>query len=272
MNNTGKPIELSAVLITLNAAKQLRETLQSVQFCDDVVVVDSHSTDETCAMAAQMGARVVTQDWLGFGPQKQFAVAQARHDWVLCIDADERVSPALEQHIRAVLQQAQSGYLHNDVAGFEMPRCNFFLGRYLRHGEGYPDYSRRLFDRRKAGWSSDPVHEKVEALEPNGQFEKLQGDLIHDSAESLSTYLQKQNRYTSIQAEQLAAHGQWPSTGKMVLSPLVRFVKFFLVRKGFLDGWAGLVHIAVGCFNSFMKYAKTRELMQTQDQLGRKKP
>jgi len=271
LNSTNKPIALSAVLITLNAAKQLRSTLESVQFCDDVVVVDSHSSDDTCQIATEMGARVITQQWLGFGMQKQFAVAQARHEWVLCIDADERVSPALEQHIRAVLQQAESGYLHDDVAGFDMPRCNFFLGRYLRHGEGYPDYSRRLFDRRKAGWSNDPVHEKVEALAANGQFERLQGDLIHDSAESLSNYLHKQNRYTSIQAEQLAARGKWPSTGKMVFSPLIRFVKFFLVRKGFLDGWAGLVHIAIGCFNSFMKYAKTRELILQQGN-SKKKP
>ena len=272
MNRSNKPIALSAVLITLNEAKQLRETLESVRFCDDVVVVDSHSTDETCAIAAQTGARVVTQDWLGFGPQKQFAVAQARHDWVLCIDADERVSPALEQHIRDVMQQAQSGVLHRDIAGFDMPRCNFFLGRYLRHGEGYPDYSRRLFDRRKAGWSNDAVHEKVEAFEPSGHFEKLKGDLIHDSAESLNTYLNKQNRYTSIQAEQLAARGKWPSAGKMVLSPLVRVEKFFLVRKGFLDGWAGFGNTGIGCFNSFIKYAKTRELIQLQEQQRRKKP
>lgn len=257
-----QPLSLSAVLITLNAGRQLDAALRSLKFCDDIVVVDSHSSDNTVDLARQHGARVLQQDWLGFGPQKQFAVAQAKHHWVLCLDADERVTPALEQSIRAVMQQAEQGLLPAEVAGFEMPRCNFFLGRYLRHGEGYPDYSRRLFDRRLAGWSPHAVHEKVEAYEPQLHFEKLQGDLLHESAESLESYLQKQNRYTTLQAQALAARGQWPGTGKLVLSPLFRFIKFFLLRQGFLDGWSGFVHISIGCFNSFMKYAKTRELLR----------
>ncbi|MEH6996985.1 MAG: glycosyltransferase family 2 protein [Limnobacter sp.] len=255
-------IALSAVLITLNADKQIAEALESLQFCADLVVVDSNSTDDTIEIAQKCGARVVQQDWLGFGPQKQFAVTQATHDWVLCLDADERVTPELERSIRAVIQQAEQGLLPVDVAGFDMPRCNFFLGRYLRHGEGYPDYSRRLFNRKMANWSNDAVHEKVECTIPDTRFEKLEGDLLHESAESLESYLTKQNRYTSIQAQHLAAHGRWPGLGKLMLSPVVRFIKFYLVRKGFLDGWPGLVHIAIGCFNSFMKYAKTRELMQ----------
>lgn len=255
-------IALSAVLITLNAGKQLAAALESLQFCADLVVVDSNSSDNTVEVAEKFSARVVQQNWLGFGPQKQFAVAQAKHDWVLCLDADERVTPELERNIRAVIQQAEQGLLPTDVAGFDMPRCNFFLGRYLRHGEGYPDYSRRLFNRRMANWSNDAVHEKVESSTSSARFEKLEGDLLHESAESLESYLNKQNRYTSIQAHTLAARGKWPGIGKLVLSPVVRFIKFYVVRKGFLDGWPGFVHIAAGCFNSFIKYAKTRELMQ----------
>lgn len=255
-------IALSAVLITLNAGKQLAAALESLQFCADLVVVDSNSSDNTVEVAEKFGARVVQQNWLGFGPQKQFAVAQATYDWVLCLDADERVTPELERTIRAVIQQDEQGLLPSDVAGFEMPRCNFFLGRYLRHGEGYPDYSRRLFNRRIANWSNDAVHEKVESSSSGARFEKLEGDLLHESAESLESYMTKQNRYTSIQAHTLAARGKWPGIGKLVLSPVVRFIKFYVVRKGFLDGWPGFVHIAVGCFNSFIKYAKTRELMQ----------
>jgi glycosyltransferase involved in cell wall biosynthesis len=253
---------LSAVLITLNAGTQISQALESLKFCDDIVVVDSNSTDDTVKIAQQYGARVVQQTWMGFGPQKQFAVAQAKHDWVLCLDADERISPELESSIRAVIQQTQQGLLPSEIAGFEMPRCNFFLGRYLRHGEGYPDYSRRLFNRLKANWSDDAVHEKVEISMAGTRFEKLQGDLLHESAESLDSYLLKQNRYTSIQAYALAERGKWPGLGKLVFSPVVRFIKFYVVRKGFLDGWPGLVHIAIGCFNSFIKYAKTRELMQ----------
>ncbi|MCZ8014991.1 MAG: glycosyltransferase family 2 protein [Limnobacter sp.] len=258
------PIALSAVLITLNAGSQLDAALKSLKFCDDIVIVDSNSSDNTVEIATRQGARVVQQSWLGFGPQKQFAVAQARHDWVLCLDADERVTPQLEQSIRAMMLQAEQGLLPDDLAGFDMPRCNFFLGRYLRHGEGYPDYSRRLFNRKLANWSDDAVHEKVELLTAGRHFEKLHGDLLHESAESLDSYLVKQNRYTSIQAQALAARGKWPSVGKMTLSPLVRFIKFYVARKGFLDGWTGLVHIAIGCFNSFIKYAKVRELMSNQ--------
>lgn len=259
-------IELSAVLITLNAEKQLPAALKSLKFCADIVVVDSNSSDNTVEVALQCGARVVNQNWLGFGPQKQFAVAQAKYDWVLCLDADERITPTLEGSIRAVMQQASQGLLHGDVAGFDMPRCNFFLGRYLRHGEGYPDYSRRLFNRKKADWSNDAVHEKVESKTVGARFEKMQGDLLHESADSLESYLTKQNRYTSIQAQALADRGKWPGFGKLVLSPMVRFIKFYVVRKGFLDGWPGLVHISIGCFNSFMKYAKTRELMQQKQE------
>ena len=267
MNSTPhNAIELSAVLITLNAEKQLPAALKSLKFCADIVVVDSSSNDNTAELARQCGARVFQQSWLGFGPQKQFAVAQAKHDWVLCLDADERITPALENSIRAVMQQASQGLLHDDVAGFDMPRCNFFLGRYLRHGEGYPDFSRRLFNRTKADWSDDAVHEKVQGKVPGIRFEKLDGDLLHESAESLDSYLIKQNCYTTIQAQGLADRGKWPGLGKLVLSPVVRFIKFYVVRKGFLDGWPGLVHIAIGCFNSFMKYAKTRELMQQKQE------
>lgn len=240
---------LSVAIITLNAASQLAACLQSVQFADEVVVVDSGSTDGTQTLAASCGARVIQQDWLGFGPQKQFAVEAARHDWVLCLDADERVSPALQASIEFALQSPST-------AAFRFPRCNRFLGRYLKHGEGYPDWSLRLFDRRQARWSDDPVHEKVVTQCPVGE---LAGDLLHDSAESLASYLTKQNRYTSLAADAALAAGKRASFGRIALSPLVRFVKFYLIRQGFRDGLPGLIHIAIGCFNSFTKYSKMLE-------------
>ncbi|HEX4878745.1 MAG TPA: glycosyltransferase family 2 protein [Limnobacter sp.] len=248
---------VSAVFITLNAVSQLEAALQSVSWCSEIVVVDSGSTDGTCELAARHGARVIEQAWMGFGPQKQFAVAQAHHHWVLCLDADERITPALQ----TAIQQALANPIAESVAGFQMPRCNYFLGRYLRHGEGYPDLSRRLFHRLRAHWSDDAVHEKVQANAVGMHFLTLQGDLLHNSAESLGRYLDKQNRYTTLQAQALAQRGKWPGLGKLVLSPWVRFIKFYVLRQGFRDGWPGLVHIAIGCFNSFMKYAKTRELM-----------
>ncbi|MCQ8895190.1 glycosyltransferase family 2 protein [Limnobacter humi] len=253
-------LPLSAVFITLNAASQLEAALRSVAFCQDIVVVDSGSTDNTIALAEQYGARVVFKEWLGFGPQKQFAVAQARFDWVLCLDADERVSPSLMASIQEIFSGSRGELDLPGIAAFDMPRCNFFMGRYLRHGEGYPDWSRRLFHRARAGWSNDAVHEKVE-VHGGLAVQRLHGDLLHESAETLQSYLTKQNRYTTIQAEQLVIRGKRPGFAKLVLSPWVRFIKFYLVRRGFLDGWPGFVHIVIGCFNSFVKYAKARDMM-----------
>ncbi len=142
------------------------------------------------------------------------------------------------------------------------PRCNRFMGRYLRHGEGYPDWSLRLFDRRHCRWSDDPVHEKVLALGPVG---RLRGDLLHESAESLEAYLAKQNRYTSLAAQSAYRDGIRAHPPKLLLSPLVRFVKFYLLRRGFLDGVPGLVHTLIGCQNSFAKYAKILEFQRRGD-------
>lgn len=241
---------LSVVLITLNAAAQLPACLASVAFADEVLVIDSGSTDGTPSIAAALGARVLQKEWLGFGPQKQFAVSQAANDWVLCLDADERVSPELAASITRAL-------LSPSATVFRMARCNRFLGRWLRHGEGYPDWSPRLFHRAHARWSDDAVHEKVLF---SGTPGTLQGDLLHDSAEDLRRYLEKQNRYTTLAAEALHARGRRAGTAHLLLSPLLRFLKFYVFRLGFLDGLPGLVHIAIGCTNSFMKYAKLQEL------------
>ncbi len=240
------------MLITRNVADRLEECLASVPFADEVVIVDTGSDDGTLEVAERYGARVVRSEWRGFGLQKQFAVEQAEHDWVLCLDADERVSPELRASIeRALAAPAAPVY--------RMARRNRFMGRWLRHGEGYPDWSPRLFDRRSARWSDDPVHEKVlYAVTPG----TLAGDLLHDSAEDLGHYLDKQNRYTELAARQLHEHGRRAGLAQLLLSPLVRFAKFYVFRLGFLDGLPGLVHIAIGCTNSFTKYAKLIELQR----------
>ena len=246
---------LSAVIITLNAASQLDACLQSLAFADEIVVVDSGSTDRTVEIARACGARVVHQAWLGYGPQKRFSVGQASNDWVFCVDADERVSSELRSSLESALNTTA-------FQAYEMARCNRFMGRWLRHGEGYPDWNLRLFDRRRARWSEDPVHEKVVAETTIG---KLDGDLLHESAETLHSYLEKQNRYTSLQAEMLLRKGVRPSLFKLVLSPVARFLKFYVVRLGFLDGVPGLVHILIGCNNALMKNAKLFALCAKND-------
>lgn len=259
------PPKLSVTIITLNAATQLADCLASVQFADEIIVVDSGSTDATIAIATQYGAKVMHQEWLGFGRQKQFAVSQASHDWVLCLDADERVTPQLAQSLQAVLHAATQS--QPTAFAFRFPRCNRFLGRYLRHGEGYPDWSLRFFHRHYARWSEDAVHEKVVfSSNSNQAIGELQGDLLHDSAETISSYLTKQNRYTSLAAEMAFQAGKRSSATQICLSPILRFIKFYLIRQGWRDGIPGLIHILIGCFNSLSKYAKLYELQQEKNQ------
>ena len=245
-------LPLTVAIITLNAAGQLGACLASVAFADEILVVDSGSTDTTAAIAESHGARVVRHDWLGFGRQKQFAVQSARNDWVLCLDADERVSEPLAVSIREALAGRR-------YKAFRMPRRNRFLGAWLAHGEGYPDWSLRLFHRAHASWSSDEVHEAVLTTAEVG---RLEGDLLHDSAEDLATYLAKQNRYTSLHARSLYQQGVRASYWRLLVNPLVRFVKFYLFKRGFLDGGPGFAHVVVGCNNTFHKYLKLLELQR----------
>jgi glycosyltransferase involved in cell wall biosynthesis len=254
MSDPLPPLALTLVVITRDAAASLAECLNSARFASQTIVIDSGSGDDTAQIAKNCGALVIEQAWLGFGPQKNFAVAQAANDWVLCLDADEFLSPELALEIRSALEHARFN-------AYEMPRRNRFLGRWLAHGEGYPDWNLRLFDRRHARWSDDVVHEHVQA---DGKVGRLRGDLMHTSGESLEAYLVKQNRYTTLQAEGLFARGERFSAARLVVSPIVRFLRFYFLRAGFLDGVAGLVHISIGCFNSFSKYAKLRALEQAQ--------
>jgi len=245
---------LSAVLITRNAAAVLDTCLESLAFADEILMVDSASSDGTLELAARRGARVVQKEWLGFGRQKQFAVDQAKNDWVLCIDADERVSPQLRASIEQALAAPVSPV-------YRMPRRNRFLGRWLSHGEGYPDWSPRLFNRMNARWSDDLVHEKVLFAVTPGT---LRGDLMHDAADDVATYLERQNRYTTLAARQAFELGRSSGVVRLLFSPVVRFFKFYVLRLGFLDGVPGLLHISIGCMNSYMKYAKLLELRKAE--------
>ncbi len=251
---SGTRLPVSAVIITRNAASCIEPCLQSVAFADEILVVDSGSTDATLEIARRHGARILHQDWLGYGKQKEFAARQAKNDWVLSLDADERVSEELRHSIQQALVAPR-------FQACRMARCNRFMGRWLRHGEGYPDWLLRLYHRDHARWSDDPVHEKVET---DGKIITLVGDLLHESEQGIADYLEKQNRYTTLAAEELHRAGRRANPFKLLLSPLFRFIKFYFVRLGFLDGLPGLVHISIGCFNSFCKYAKLIELRRRE--------
>ena len=244
-------VPATATIITLNESRNIAKCIQSVAFFDEILVIDSGSNDDTVSLATAAGATVLTNPWPGYGRQKQFAIEHARNDWVFSIDADERVSEKLKNSIVQLFRNQP------DCEGYTINRCNHFMGRPLRHGEGYPDWCLRLFNKSRAGWTQDPVHEHVVI---QGKVGRIDGDLNHYSEESLSEYIEKQNNYTTLQARQMWEMGRTASLSKLMTSPLLRFFKFYFLRRGFLDGVPGLVHILIGCFNSFSKYAKLREI------------
>ena len=263
MNNTPTTkTPYSLVIITLNAANQIEACISSAPSANEVIVVDSGSSDNTQAIALAMGATVIEQPWLGFGPQKQFAVNAAKNEWVLCLDADEALSTELHTHLQTLLSNEPP------FKAYRIARRNHFMGRALRFGEGYPDWNLRLFHKKYAQWSNDSVHERVVSSESIGT---IPGDLIHKSALQIGQYVNKQNSYTTIQAGTLYKQGKKATALKLILSPFVRFIRYYFFRLGFRDGIPGLVHTSIGSFNSFLKYAKLIELQKSDSQSSQDK-
>ncbi len=247
---------ISAVYITKNAEQSLADSLKSLaSLVDEIIIVDSGSTDQTETIAQMANARFIFNEWAGFGKQKRFAVEQAKNDWVLCVDDDEVLSTELAENIAKTLEKPQ-------FFAYQFARSNFFMGHFLKHGEGYPDWSLRLFNRNYAHWSDDDVHEQVVT---HTQIGTIKGNLLHYSCDTLAEYLDKQNRYTSIQAEKMLIKGKKISRAKIIISPVFRFFRFYFIKRGFLDGLPGLVHILIGCFNSMVKYAKFFEKQKAQN-------
>lgn len=228
---------ISACVITLNEADRIDACLESLAFCDDIVVVDSGSTDATCELAAARGARVLHRAFDGYRAQKDFAVRAAQHDWVLCLDADERVTAAL----RASIESARArGF---PAAGYRFARATEYFGAFLRHGNAYPDRVLRLFDRRRGGFRGErEIHEHASV---DGPVQTLAGDLEHRAYRSLSDQLSRLERYARLMAEHQHATGRRAHLYNVLFNPLWRFVRGYVLRAGFLDGWRGLVYAYV---------------------------
>jgi len=241
---------LSAVIIACNEAGNIGDCIRSVDWADEVLVIDSGSKDDTVAIAESLGARVMHHDWPGFGRQKQYATEQANHNWILNIDADERVDFRLGEAIRKALAEDSQPAAYT---------CNFrhrMLGRWLRHGEAWPDPHVRLYDRRQARWADVPIHEHVCV---DGDIRRLNGCIEHCTADSVAEIITKINHYTDLQAEQLAASGVRTRASALLMRPLWRFLRNYILRLGFLDGAAGLLHAVQGSLTTFLKYAKAIE-------------
>jgi glycosyltransferase involved in cell wall biosynthesis len=242
---------LSVCIVAMNEADNVAECLRSADFAQEWIVVDSHSTDATRELAAAAGARVVERDWHGHIDQKNFALDQATHEWALCLDADERVSPELRASILAALDRAEL------PDGFEMPRRTWYLGRWIWRGGWYPDVKTRLVRRARARWGGANPHDR---LSVDGRVERLSGDLLHYSYRSISDHLKTVDSFTTIAAREKHAAGRRAGVVDLTLRPFGKFLRMYVLKAGFLDGVAGFVVAAIGAFYVFLKYAKLREM------------
>jgi glycosyltransferase involved in cell wall biosynthesis len=243
---------LSAVLIAQDEERHIEGALASVAFCDEVVVVDSGSTDRTREVAQAAGARVlVNAPWPGFVAQRDFAVRAARHDWVLALDADERVGPALRDEI---LRLRAAGFAE---AGYRIPRVAHYLGCWVRGTDWYPDWQVRLFDRRRAAWQGDLVHESVGVHGPVG---RLRGDMEHYPYADIADHLRKIDSYTTLWARQAYAAGRRSNVVDMTAGAVWAFVRNYGLKRGVLLGSAGFIVSVLNTHYTFVKLAKLREL------------
>jgi glycosyltransferase involved in cell wall biosynthesis len=242
--------KLTVTVITRNEAANVEAALASVAWADEIVVVDSESTDGTAALAQRHGARVEVRAWPGYSAQKNFAASLASHDWILSLDADERVTPALAAEIQALLRSEPP------QRGYRVPRISHYLGRWIRGTDWYPDYQLRLYDRRAGTWNGRPVHESV-AL--NGVPGRLGNDLQHYPYRDISHHLATIDRYTTLAAEQMQADGKAPSILGVALHPPFAFLRNYILRGGFRDGSAGFIVSTLNSYYVFLKLAKAWE-------------
>ena len=243
-------MKLTVTVITRNEAANIEAAIASVAWADEIVVVDAESTDDTVARARRLGARVEVRGWPGYGAQKNHAASLASHDWILSIDADERVTPELAQEIRSLLASDPPR------TGYRMRRVTWYLGRWIRSTDWYPDYQLRLYDRRAAQWNERRVHESVALA---GQPGVLRHELQHYAYRDISHHLATIDRYTTLAAEQWRAEGRRASAAGIALHPPFAFLRNYVLRGGVRDGAAGLIVSVLNSYYVFLKLAKLWE-------------
>jgi glycosyltransferase involved in cell wall biosynthesis len=244
---------ISATLITYNEERNIAEALQSLSWAEEIIVVDSGSRDATLEICRQFTEKIFHREWTGYVDQKNFAVEQARHDWIVSLDADERIGPELRDEIRDL---AGKGFGRQ---GYRIPRVAFFMGRWIRHGDWYPDYQLRLFDRRHGKWEGGQVHESVKT---DGMPGFLNGEIYHFTYRNFSDYLRRLEIYSSLAAYDYQQKGASATPLKLVGNPIAAFIKSYLLKRGFLDGTPGFAVAVMGAVSVFFKYAKLYELQR----------
>jgi glycosyltransferase involved in cell wall biosynthesis len=242
-------MKITATIITLNEERNIARAVESLRCCDEIILVDSGSTDRTIELAQNLGVRIIEASWLGYAAQKNWAAEQAANDWILSLDADEALSEALEAEIWAL---KKSEPRHD---AYTMPRLARYLGKWILHSGWYPDRKIRLYDRRKCRWVGEFVHESVRV---DGRLGHLESNLLHFTCDSLSEHAKTLDRYTTLAAQEIAARRIRIPTHKLMLAPLWTFLRSYFLQRGFLDGLEGLVICYMAAFYTFLKYAKAR--------------
>jgi glycosyltransferase involved in cell wall biosynthesis len=246
--------KLTVTVITRDEAENIGACLASVAWADELVVIDSDSIDDTVAIARGHSARVEVRSWPGYSAQKNYAASIATHDWILSIDADERVPPKLAGEIRSLLSSEPAR------RGYRVPRVTWYLGRWIRGTDWYPDYQLRLYDRRAGQWSTRRVHESVTL---DGEPGLLKHDLQHFAYRDLSHHLSTIDRYTTLAAEQWAEEGRRVSLAGVIVHPPFAFLRNYVLKRGFTQGAAGLLVSVLNSYYVFLKMAKAWELNQS---------
>ena len=242
-------MKISATIITRDEERNLPRAIESLRCADEILVVDSGSSDRTLEIAEKLGARVIDSPWPGYAKQKNFAAEKAENDWILSLDADESLSEALE----AEIWHLKKGGTEFDA--YTMPRLARYLGRWIRHSGWYPDRKVRLYNRAKATWEGEYVHESVKVT---GTVGHLEGNLLHFTCDSLSEHIRTMDRYTTLAAEQLVASEQKVTWGRLILEPPWTFFNTYVVKAGYMDGVEGLAIANMAALYNFLKYAKAR--------------
>ena len=239
-------VKISAVIIAFNEEDKIADAINSVKWADEILLVDSESTDRTNEISGKLGAKVITQKWLGFSKQKQFAVDNAENDWIFSLDADEVVSEELRDEILKLKNS------ENLADGYKIPRLSFYLDRPIRHGGWYPDWQIRFFNRQQGKWKDVLIHESVEI---DGKVEKLSGDILHYSVENMAHHHRMiGERYAPLAAEQMFLRGRKTSPLKIATAGLTAFLQTYILKAGFLDGFAGFCIARFAAHHAFLKH------------------
>ena len=255
-------MKISAVIIAFNEEKNIAEAIKSAAWADEILVVDSESTDQTREIAASLGAKVLVRKWKGFSKQKQFAADSAANDWIFSLDADERISDEL----KAELLSLKAKFEPELADGYKIPRLSIYMNRPIKHSGWYPDWQLRFFDRRKGKWKEVLVHESVQMRE-GAKVAKLKNDILHYSVENASHHHEMiGTRYAPLAARQMFENGRRTSKLKIYTAGLTAFLQAYVLKGGFLDGLAGFTISKFAAHHAFLKHLMLWEMQEGEGQ------